>query len=178
MRSRLLLALGRAETKHASMQAQTAADMLCKVVEGVAPSPYSNRAKFARLALHGHDTIAVAKFAFEDAAKRGVALNISTMAFYGVKWADSIHVPQSQEKECFTTFAACAGTDLGFFPLTWVDSVPEGSRYTHQIDGRYFTSIGEAIAGDPCVFDWYVTSGRTRCLCVDGPRLQQGEERY
>jgi len=141
-RARLLLALGRAQTRYASTDAQTAADMLAKVVEGVAPSEYSIHAKNARLTLHNNASIDEARSAFKHAVVNGLALNISTLAMYGVEQHTSLHMPLSAEVECFATFAAPAGKDLGFFPLFWVDSVPPGSRYTHLVNGMYFTSVG------------------------------------
>ena len=163
-RARLLLALGAAPTRYASMDAQTAADMLAKVVEGVAPSEHSIHAKSARLAMHGHTSIDEARSAYRRAVMDGLVLNIPTLAFYGVEAHTSVHMPD--ELECFATFAGQAGKDIGFFTLTRVDSAPPNGRFTHRFDGMLFTSHGERS-----VFDRYVTSGRTRGLRVCLPPL-------
>jgi len=150
--ARLLIALACAPTQYAARDAQYAADRLGRPVDGVEPAEHSIHFRVARLATQPFGSIAIARAAYREDKVRGLVLDLHENAFHGVTAEESEHTPNSGERECFCSFSADAGRDLGFFPLTRVDYAQcQGDlrRHTHKIDGTYFASLA-----DKCVFDW------------------------
>lgn len=148
-RARLLIALGCAPTQNAARDAQSAADLLGRPVHGVEPFEYSVHFRTARLITQPVGSIAEVKAAYKADMKEGLVLDCHDNAFRGVEASESLH--SKGESECFCSFSAPAGKDLGFFPLTRVASTKrQGSmhRFMHKIDGTLFASIH-----DRCVFD-------------------------
>lgn len=167
-RARLLIALGCAPTQNAARDAQSAADLLGRPVDGVEPSEHSIHFRIARLTAQPVGSIAEVKAAYKDDKAKGLVFDFHVNAFVGVETTDSLH-REGEELECFCSFSAPAGKDLGFFPLTRVESTKrQGSRcrFTHKIDGTLFASMNDKCVFDRCEFG--LNAGASRLPATTG----------
>ena len=138
-------------------------------VDGVEPCEHSIRFRSARLITQDLGTYAEVKAAYNFDAQLGLVFDMQANAFRGVEESESMHNRGSDERECFCSFSAPAGTDLGFFPLTRVDSTKRlGSRlvnrFMHSIDGTVFVSLEGKCVFDRCEFG--LNAGASRLLAT------------